>query len=189
MRSSSKPRSSIPPAADCMDSAAGITVELDRGVHVAALRYFDADALGERIGALLGAALPSEQRSVRGRFAVGDTPYLLAWRSPNECWVLCDDGAPIEALRRSLADSRDACVVVQTGGILALTIAGARTRDLMCRLGSAASIPRTGEARTGRFADITVTGVGLAEAEVLLLVDRAYANHLLEWIRATIADF
>ncbi len=172
-----------------MDSAAGIAVELDRSVHVATLRFFDADALGARIGGLLGGRLPPAQGSVRGRFAAGDTPYLLAWRSPDEVWVLCNDAAPLEALRQSLADSRDACVVVQTGGILALTVAGARTQDLMCRLGSPASIPRTGESRTGRFADITVTAVGLAENEMLLLVDRAYAGHLHEWIRATIADF
>ena len=172
-----------------MDSAAGVAVELDRSVHIAALRYFDADALCARIGGLLTESLPPAQGSIRGRFAAAGTPYILAWRSPNECWLLCEDASPIEALRRSLAQCSDACLVVQTGGILAVTVSGARTPDLMCRLGSPASIPRAGETRTGRFADITVTVVGLADTEMLLLVDRAYADHLLEWIRATIADF
>ena len=189
MRSSSRPRSSILPAADCMDSATGVTVELDRGVHIAALRFFDAEALCARIGGLIGGVPPPALGMVRGRFTAGGTPYILAWRSPTECWLLCEDAAPIEALRRELAQSRDACLVVQTGGILAVTVSGARTQDLMCRLGSPASLPRPGEARTGRFADVTVTVVGLADTELLLLVDRAYADHLLEWIRATIADF
>jgi hypothetical protein len=80
-------------------------------------------------------------------------------------------------------------MVVQTGGIRVLRVAGSRARDLLLRLGSAQAIPALGEARTGRLAELQVLTACVQAGEYLLLVERVYANHLLEWVRATVADF
>lgn len=168
--------------------AQGISVELDRSVRIAAVRHFDRDAIAPLLHAVLGEGPPGPHRLVRGAHG-GKEPFILLWRAPDETWLLAASAAPIDALVAVCAAREDACVVEQTGGILALHAAGARTHDLLQRLGSSASIPRAGEARSGRFADVTVTVLGLGADEALLLVDRAYAEHLLAWIRETLADF
>jgi hypothetical protein len=58
----------------------------------------------------------------------------------------------------------------------------------LLRLGAATAIPNLGEARSGRLAELQVLTACLVSGEVLLLVERVYANHLLEWIGATAAD-
>ena len=168
--------------------AGGMSIELDGSVRIAAIRYFDAGAIGEVLRETLAEALPDAQRVVRSRGARTD-PFMLAWRGPTEAWLLSPSDGPIDAVRKACETRDDACVVVQTGGIVAVHACGVRTPDLLARLGSAASIPRPGEARSGRFADVTVTVLGLAIDEMLLLVERAYAEHLLGWIRETLADF
>jgi hypothetical protein len=50
-------------------------------------------------------------------------------------------------------------------------------------------VPQLGESLLGRLADLSVHSVRVQEEEVLLLVERLYADHLLGWIRETIADF
>jgi hypothetical protein len=50
-------------------------------------------------------------------------------------------------------------------------------------------MPAVGEALTSRLAELTVTALRVQEQEIVLLVDRLYADHLLAWIRETIADF
>jgi hypothetical protein len=57
------------------------------------------------------------------------------------------------------------------------------------RLGAATAIASLGEARSGRLAELHVLTACVQSGEFLLLVERVYANHLIEWIRATVADF
>ena len=52
-----------------------------------------------------------------------------------------------------------------------------------------ASIPRPGEARRSRMADVPVLALSLRAGETLLVVDRVYADHLCAWIRETLLDF
>ena len=61
--------------------------------------------------------------------------------------------------------------------------------DLLCRLGGTASVPRAGEARRSRVADVPVLALSVRAGETLLAVDRAYLPHLLAWIRETLLDF
>jgi hypothetical protein len=70
-------------------------------------------------------------------------------------------------------------------------LGGARVGALLSRLGGSTRPPQRGESRPGRLADVPVLAVGVpgSAGEVLLLVDRAYAPHLLGWIRETVADF
>jgi hypothetical protein len=79
-------------------------------------------------------------------------------------------------------------MVNQTGGIGALRVRGKKAGDLLLRLGAATAIPNLGEARSGRLAELQVMTACLLPGEFLLLVERVYANHLLEWIGATAAD-
>jgi hypothetical protein len=58
----------------------------------------------------------------------------------------------------------------------------------LLRLGATSTIPNLGEARSGRLAELQVLTACLLPGEFLLLVERVYANHLLEWIGATAAD-
>ena len=170
-------------------SADGVAVDLDRSVQIASLRYFDAGAFSARLASLFGCGLPDALGALRARFAASGEECIFLWRSPTESWLLSATSMPIAALERELAGAEDCRLIPQTGGIFVLHVEGPRTADLLERLGSTASIPRAGEALTGRFADITVTLVGVQANEVVLLVDRAYADHLRGWIRETLADF
>ena len=80
-------------------------------------------------------------------------------------------------------------MVVQTGGMRVLRVTGPKARDLLLRLGSVTAIPALGEARSARLAELQVLTACVQAGEYLLLVDRVYANHLLGWVRATVADF
>ncbi len=170
-------------------SAGGIAVDLDRTVQIASLRYFDAVAFSARLTSLFGCGLPDALGAVRAKFAASGEECIFLWRSPTETWLLSATSMPIAALERELAGAEDCRLIPQTGGILVLHVEGPRTADLMERLGSTASIPRAGETLTGRFADLTVTVFGVQANEVVLLVDRAYADHLRGWIREALADF
>jgi sarcosine oxidase gamma subunit len=100
------------------------------------------------------------------------------------------DGAALAAVASGAAADRSAgCFVDQTGGILAWQISGARARDVLERIGSAASIAAPGEARTGRFAELPVLTLSVRAGEFVLLVERVYSEHLVGWISETAADF
>jgi sarcosine oxidase gamma subunit len=198
----------------------GLTVELDVGVRIGALRYCDGATIGDAvIRALGGSVLPAPGRVLAsagasasasassasasagdgGDGGVGDKRVgnrveamtLLAWRSPTETLVLCPAGSPgvLDAVAAALAGATDACLVDQSGGIWVLRLRGPRVADLLRRLGSTTAVPDLGECRIGRLAEITVASLSVREGEVLLLVERLYADHLLDWIRETIADF
>jgi len=66
---------------------------------------------------------------------------------------------------------------------------GDRLAELLSRFGGTASVPRPGEARRSRLADVPVLALSVRPGEALLLVDRAYAEHLMGWIRETLLDF
>lgn len=83
----------------------------------------------------------------------------------------------------------DGCCVDQSGGLWVIRLRGSRVNDLLLRIGNAASLPRTGEAHVSRVAELPVLSLCLRNGETLLLIDCAYAEHLLNWIRLTVHDF
>lgn len=179
-----------------MGSAGGFTIDIpDLAVRpradlkVGALRYFNApQALPPSVAEILGGALPAPLRVVVR--AAGDAGLILAWRTPTETLVLSGDGAVFDALaQRMTAASAWGCFVELTGGLTVWEATGGRTRDLLERLGSAASMPGLGEARTSRMADLSVLAARIEEAATLLVVDRLYAEHLLGWMQVISADF
>jgi sarcosine oxidase gamma subunit len=184
------------PAESSEVEVAGLSVRVQRQVEVASLRYFDtADRFVAVLREFLGTPLPAPLGALRApgtpRIEAGSSGarFILLWRSPTETLLLSYDPAALAELDDRVASEVDGCMVVQTGGIRVLRVAGPKARDLLLRLGSTAAIPALGEARTGRLAELQVLTACVQAGEYLLLVERVYANHLLEWVRATVADF
>lgn len=162
----------------------GLEVETDAPLHAATLRYFEADGpFAAAVAAVTGKALPAPL------MAAVMPGLVLAWLRPTETLALSEEGAPIAGLKERLADAAGGHVVDLTGGLKAIRLRGARGSQLLDRLGSTALALRAGEARRGRLADVQVLAIGTSADEVLLLVDRAYAEHLRGWIEATLAEW
>ncbi len=178
------------PAESSAVEVAGLCVRVQRQVEVASLRYFDAaDHFVATVRGVLGQPLPQPLRALRVEAHSGGARFILLWRSPTESLLLSYDPVEFAELDQRAASEADGCMVVQTGGIRVLRVAGPKARDLLLRLGSVAAIPGLDEARTARLAELQVLTACVQAGEYLLLVERVYADHLLEWIRATVADF
>jgi sarcosine oxidase gamma subunit len=165
--------------------ANGLTVCSAEPMQAAALRYFVRDgafaaAVQESVGVLPEGLQAAETR---------DGALILAWRSPTETLVLTGDPARLADLEARVAQAADGCLVNLSGGLRVLRVTGERISDLLCRLGGTESIPRPGEARRGRMADVPVLALCVRAGETLLVVDRVYADHLCGWIRETLLDF
>lgn len=174
--------------------AGGLRVEAVRDVQVASLRYFGrAGSFCALAQETLGQPLPEACRATvaaAGRDAqIVDAQIVLAWRSPTETLLLCKGPAAFAELERRLAGAADGCMVDQTGGICVLRVQGRRGGDLLQRMGAATAIPGLGLARGGRLAEVHVLTACIQEGEFLLFVERVYAEHLVEWMRTTIADY
>jgi heterotetrameric sarcosine oxidase gamma subunit len=167
--------------------AGGLRVEAVPDVQVASLRYFSrAGSFCGVVQETLGQPLPEPCRAtVAGR----DAQIVLAWRSPTETLLLCKGPAAFAELEARLAGAADGCMVDQTGGISVLRVLGPRCGDLLQRMGSATAIPGLGLAHGGRLAEVHVLTACIQEGEFLLFVERVYADHLVEWMRTTVADF
>ncbi len=163
---------------------AGVAVRAE-AMHAATLRYFEpGGAFAAAVREATGAALPEPLEAV----ASPDGQLTLAWRSPTETLLLTMSTQRLAELEARLAGSADGCLVDLSGGLKVLRVSGERLADLLCRLGGTASVPRPGEARRSRLADVAVLALCRRPGEVLLLVDRAYAEHLTGWIRETLRD-
>ena len=168
----------------------GVSVTADRGLLIASLRYFDqAGGFAAAVREAVGRALPEPLRAFQIGSATQGSYVILAWRSPTETLLLSNDRAAFEELERELAAAPDGCMVNQTGGICVLRARGEKAGSLLLRLGAVTAIANVGEARSGRLAELQVLTACLQPGEFLMLVERVYANHLIEWIRATAADF
>jgi sarcosine oxidase gamma subunit len=164
-----------------------LSVRIEPGYYIASLRYFDragpfTDAVSEELGCKIPASLGA------ARMEHGGGHSILAWRSPSETLFLCSAAEPFSALERRLAGAADGCLVNQSGGMWVVRVTGTEARGLLLRLGAATVLPQLGEARTGRLAELSVLTLSVVPQEYLLLVERVYAHHLLDWIQATAAD-
>jgi heterotetrameric sarcosine oxidase gamma subunit len=168
----------------------GLSVSVERELQVATLRYFHHEgSFAAALREAVGSALPEPLRAIEVEHASNDAHFILAWRSPTETLLLCEDRAAFAELELRLAAAVDGCMVNQTGGVCVLRVRGPRAGDLLVRLGATTAIPGLGEARSGRLAELHVLTACVQAGQYLLLVERVYANHLLEWISATAADF
>ena len=166
-----------------------LVVTLEGGVKTGSLRYFDADGgFASGMAAVLGGPIPAPLAAARHEFGDG-SDLVLAWRSPTETLIITGNEVRLAEIERRAAGRTDVCFVDQTGGIVVIQVAGGRTHEMLARLGSSAAIPRPGRAHTTRFAELGVTALCLRSGEILLLVERVHARHLMSWIRETLADF
>ena len=167
-------------------SADGLSVQHASGMRVALLRYFDAEGgFASHLSAVFGVALPGPGRAM----PVDGKDLMLAWRGPRETVVLTSRAQRFEELERHAAGRTDGCLIEQTGGLQVLVLTGHRSQDLLARLGSTTAVPVAGESRAGRIAEVAVTALCVHAGEILLLVERVYTPHLMDWIRVTAADF
>lgn len=178
---------SLRPAHSAIE-AVGLSVSVDDAFLAASLRYFDSHGgFATAVREAVGRPLPEPLRAIRAELAT-NPKVTLVWRSPTETLLLCKDAQAFVQLERRLAAAADGCMVDQTGGIRVVRVRGPKTDDLLARLGENCVAPGMGEARTGRLAELQVTALRIEAGEVLLLVDRVYAEHLLEWIAVTAGD-
>jgi heterotetrameric sarcosine oxidase gamma subunit len=169
--------------------APGVRVSLDQGMQIASLRYFEPNgAFSRTVQATIGMPLPDRLCATCVPERTGAQRAVLAWRSPTETLLLCDEEAPIAQLLIDVATLNDGCVVEQTGGTCVLRMSGERVADLFARMGGQATLPVIGAARRSRLADIPVLALRVKPGEILLIVERPYVEHLMGWIRASAAD-
>jgi hypothetical protein len=180
--------------ADCEVRTDGFEMRRGPWQCTASLRYFTAaGAFVDGLSTVLGGALPGPLQAVRRgvggavQETSGSPGTVLCWRSPTETLLLTDT-ARLAAVDAFAQAREDLCVVDQTGGIRPWTLCGVRVADVLLRAGSPALIPDSGASRVGRMAELTLLTACVEAAEVLLLVERVYEPHLLEWIRETVAD-
>lgn len=164
--------------------AEGLALKTDVPLHVATVRYFDAGgAFAAALTHAAGVPVPGPLAAAAGRSLV------LAWLGPRETLALCADGARLEELAAQLSEVPGGHVVDLRGGLTALRLEGPGAGELLGRLGGFGTVPQPGEARRGRLADVPVLAISLRPREIELVVDRAYAAHLLDWVRRTLEDF
>ena len=169
-----------------LGGVAGLSVRVDEALQVATLRYFAPDGeFAEAVHEVTELALPQPQQALNA----SGGQLILAWRSPTETLCLARDPARLLEIGARLAGLADGCLVSLSGGLQVLQVTGERIADLLCRLGGTGSVPQPGEARRSRMADVPVMAVSLTAGETLLVVDRAYAEHLMGWVRETLLDF
>jgi hypothetical protein len=157
-------------------------------LEVASLRCFDSrEAPPPVVIEASGGPLPGPLQAARREGARG--PLMLAWRSPTDTMALAETPQALEPLAHAVAGAPGwGCLVNQTGGFRAWQVSGKRMRDLIVRVGSAASMPSAGESRTSRMAELPVLSMCVSEGEIILVVERVYEEHLLGWIAQTAAD-
>lgn len=169
--------------------APGIRVSLDQGMHVASLRYFDpSGAFSRTVQASIATQLPNRLCATYDSRPTGAVRAVLAWRSPTETLLLCNEAALIAQLQADVATLNDGCVVDQTGGTWVLRASGERVTDLFARMGGQGTLPVIGAALRSRLADIPVLALRVQAGEILLIVERLYVEHIMGWIRASAAD-
>jgi hypothetical protein len=166
----------------------GVSVADLPHLHVASLRYFERDGhFAVLVRQIAGVDLPDVSKASSTAGAKGEL-QVLAWRSPTETWLFCDDRHAFDVIARRLSSATDGCTVVQTHGLIVLEVRGDKTPELLRRLGSEASIPAVGEARGSRVAELPILSLSIEPGAVWLVVERVYLAHLRGWIEKTLAD-
>jgi hypothetical protein len=170
------------PAASRLTST-DLVASVEETMQVATLRYFSREgSFAAAVAAATGRSLPAALE------AHEQAQLILAWRSPSETLCVTRSSTRLAELGAALAACADGCMVELTGGLRVVRLTGLRIAELLCRLGSTASVPAPGEARRSRMADLPVLALSVRAGETLLLVERAHLPHLLAWIRETLLD-
>ncbi len=167
----------------------GLSVRPDPAVQVASLRHFAAGgAFACAMQQHLRTPLPGTLSAIAVASLAAGNWALLAWRSPTESLLLCSEPQLVAQLSVAAQALEDGCVVVQTGGARVLRATGEAVDDLFARMGGQGTLPARGEARRSRLADVPILALRVQADEILLVVDRPFAEHVMNWIRSTALD-
>jgi sarcosine oxidase gamma subunit len=167
----------------------GVSVSLDPRMAVVSLRCFDSHGQFSRaVQSFLGVPLPGKLRATYASQLTGADKSIAAWRSPTETLFLCNSSDQIVQLHANVASLSDGCIVDQSGGLLVFRTSGPSITDLFARIGGQATLPVVGESRRSRLADIPVSAIRMHTMEILLVVERVYAEHMMSWIRVSAAE-
>jgi heterotetrameric sarcosine oxidase gamma subunit len=165
----------------------GLKVELEPRLHAASLRYFERDGAFTRVVQdVTGLNVPRDRGAAHR--AVAATITTLAWRSPNETMLLTSDSELLDSLQTAAAALRDGCMVDQRGGILTFRASGNEVANLVAKTAGHGALPGLGESRRTRLAEVAVLLVRVRAEDILLVVDRIYAMHMMATIRVSAAD-
>jgi heterotetrameric sarcosine oxidase gamma subunit len=168
--------------------APGITVALEPEMHVMSLRYFESrGAFAAAVQRCLGLQLPIEPNAIAITVSDHEMPTLLAWRRPGESLLLCVDPAIIEAVATTLAGLGDGRASNLTGGASVVRIAGPQTGRLLSRIAGHDPMPASRGSRAARVADLPTVLVRTGP-DVYLLFDRAFLEHMMQWLRVSIDE-
>lgn len=171
-------------------AAPELFVAIDESVRAASLRYFPsmgADISGS-IEAAVGSPMPDALKATGVRTDGRDGISILAWLSPTETLLLSTDDLRFAQLAQCITVA-GGFFVDQTDGFAALKVTGKRTEELLRRIGLSDSYPAIGEARRSRMADVSVLALRTCSEVTLLVVNRTYTEHLMNWIRVSALDF
>ncbi len=169
--------------------AEGIEVAWAQDLAVGVLRHAEpGDALLADLTSKLGVPVPAALQAVSLPVDRFEAPAVLVWSRPTETLLVGARGLPFDQVSAACRKLSDGIFIDQSDGICVLRVRGARTRDLLVRLGDSNSVPVAGEAKRSRLGDLPVLTVGRGDDGVWLIVDRVYREHLLSWISETAAD-
>lgn len=172
----------------------GLEVE-EVPLYAATLRYFESEGpFAAAFATVAGTPLPAPVTATvlpdaGGVGVSAAATVVFAWLRPTETLALCQAAEPLAELKERLVTAPGGYVVELSGGLRAIRVRGARLDELLRRLGGVGVGQRPNDARRGRLADVQVLVLSVRPREVSLVVDRAYAAHLLGWIQATLADW
>lgn len=171
-------------------SAPELVVAIDEDVRAASLRYFASMAadISGSLEAAVGLPIPDALKATSVRTDGQQETSILAWLSPTETLLLSTNDLRFDQLA--------ACITVaggyfvdQTDGFSVIKLTGKGTEELLVRIGVSDSFPDLGEAKRSRMADISVLAIRVCHEETLLVVNRIYTEHLMNWIRVSALDF
>jgi heterotetrameric sarcosine oxidase gamma subunit len=113
---------------------------------------------------------------------------LIARLQPEEAVVIGPPGAIIDALLAALAPgpASEAIAIDLTHGALVIALEGPRLDEWLAHLVDAAALPRAaGRCCRCRFVDVPALLVRLAAERLWLVVDRALAPYVTDWLSFT----
>ena len=161
----------------------GFRASASHGIPSLALRYLNTHSdFATGAEKILGRRLP-EQGQV---WAFSSPPAAIVWWSPTQTLIL-GQGMNIAAFD-GLSSSSDGCVVDLSGAFSSIRCEGGQIAEVFARLGGPGILPRPGEVKRGRLAELPAMALCLHEGRCEILVEHYYAQHLQQWIGAAVAN-
>jgi heterotetrameric sarcosine oxidase gamma subunit len=170
-------------------AAPELLVAIDEDVRAASLRYFAsmAGGISGSIEAAVRLSLPGALKATRVSTDGRQETSILAWLSPTETLLLSTNDVRFDQLA-ACTTVAGGYFVDQTDGFSVIKLTGKGAEDLLIRIGLSDSFPDLGEAKRSRMADISVLALRVCREETLLVVNRTYTEHLMNWIRVSALD-